>query len=85
MLEYATDETWVGTPILAIPEARKAHETDVSWAMRPAAEETEQEMRRRWLKHHLEVQNGRCAYCGSVARSTPLLRSVLTGRSDASG
>ena len=64
MLEYATDETWVGTPILAIPEARKALETDISWAIHLAADETEQEMRRRWLEHHLEVQKGRCAYCG---------------------
>lgn len=64
MLEYATNETWVGTPILAIPEARKALEMDISWAMHQAEGETEQEMRRRWLEHHLEVQNGRCAYCG---------------------
>ena len=64
MLEYATDETWAGTPILAIPEARKALETDISWAMHLSAEETEQEMRRRWLEYHLEAQNGRCVYCG---------------------
>lgn len=64
MLEYATEEAWVGTPILAVPEARKALETELSWAMHLAEGETEQEMRRRWLEYHLEVQEGRCAYCG---------------------
>jgi hypothetical protein len=64
MLEYATDEAWAGAPVLAVPGARKALETEISWAMHLAAGETEQEMRRRWLEHHLEAQDGRCAYCG---------------------
>lgn len=64
MLEYATTEPWTGTPILTVPLERKAVEEDIAWAIHQAAEETEQEMRRRWLEHHLDVQNGRCAYCG---------------------
>lgn len=64
MLEHATDETWVGVPILAIPDRRKALEADIAWTMHHAEGETLQEMRRRWLEHHLEVQDGRCAYCG---------------------
>jgi hypothetical protein len=64
MMEHMTATDWVGAPILGPLLEIKAIEEDIAWAMHLAQEETEQEMRRRWLAHHLEVQGGRCAYCG---------------------
>ena len=64
MMEYTGTDAWVGTPILGAFEARKAEEMDLSWAVHLAEGETEQDMRRRWLEYHLDVQGGRCAYCG---------------------
>lgn len=64
-MEHMTATDWVGAPILGPLLEIKAVEEDIAWAIHQAAEETEQEMRRRWLEHHLDVQNGRCAYCGA--------------------
>ncbi len=64
MMEHMSQADWVGTPILGPLLERRAMEEDVSWTIHLTQGETEQEMRRRWLEYHLQVQRGRCAYCG---------------------
>ena len=64
MMEHMTGTDWVGAPILGPLADRRAVEMEISWAMHLAKDETEQEMRRRWLEFHLDQQGGRCAYCG---------------------
>jgi len=64
-MEHMTASDWTGSPILGPLPKRKSIEEEIAWAMHLTQDETEQEMRRRWLEFHLDVQGGRCAYCGT--------------------